>query len=39
MTTIESLTDFAVIFIITFIVNALVTFLYSLIIHSEGIFD
>lgn len=39
MKAIELAKDFLAIFIVTFIVSSLVTFIYSLIVHSEGIID
>jgi hypothetical protein len=39
MKTKEFLTEFIVIFFITFIVSSLVTFIYNLVVHSEGKFD
>ena len=39
MKTFELVKEFLLVFSVTFIVSSLVTFLYSLAVHSEGIVD
>lgn len=39
MKILELTTEFLIIFAITFVVSSLVSFFYSLLIHSKGIFD
>jgi hypothetical protein len=36
---IELLKDFIIVFVITFVVSSAVTFIYNLIVHSQGSFD